>query len=296
MTTVTNAQNTAAISAGLPQAFQRPRLRYNWTGTAILALGSLFILIPLYFVFAMALKSQADTGMNSGLALPTELVWSNFAEAWKLVNAPRALMWSFIISAFTIAGQLLLSSMAAWAIVRNWRSAIFRYAFIYLLAAMFIPFTVVALPQIKLMAALGLDNPAGVIILHCMFSLSFNTLMFAAYIRSLPSELEESAVLDGCTTFQVFYKIVWPLLQPMAATIGIFAFLSSWNDFMMPSLIISTVSQQPLPVVQATFQNALTLNYNVAFASYAIAMIPSILGYIVGQRWIIAGVMRGAIK
>ena len=120
--------------------------------------------------------------------------------------------------------------------------------------------------------------------------------MFAAYIRSLPADLEESAVLDGCSTLEVFVKVVWPLLQPMAATVGIFAFLFSWNDFFMPSLIISAVSQQTLPVVQHTFQVSLQLNYNVAFASYAIAMIPSIIGYIIGQRWIIAGVMRGAIK
>ena len=82
----------------------------------------------------------------------------------------------------------------------------------------------------------------------------------------------------------------------MAATVGIFSFLGSWNDYMMPSLIISDVEKQTLPVVQASYQNSLTLDINVAFASYALAMIPAVVGYLVGQRWIIAGVMRGAIK
>lgn len=272
----------------------RPRVRYNEAGTAILMVGALFILVPLYFVLVMSLKSQTDTG--SGFALPSSFNWSNYAAAWKMVNAPVAFSMSVIISFIAVVGNVLLASMAAWAIVRNWYSRLFRVCFIYLLAAMFIPFTTLALPQVKLMAALGLDNPIGVGILHMMFGLSFNTLMFAAYIRSLPVELEESAMLDGCTTFEVFWKIVFPLLTPMAATVGIFAFLASWNDFFMPSLIISNVNQQTLPVVQSTYANSLTLNYNVAFASYAIAMIPAIVGYLVGQRWIIAGVMRGAIK
>ena len=271
-----------------------PRVRYNEAGSVILTVGALFILVPLYFVLVMSLKSQTDTG--SGFALPTSFNWSNYAAAWKMVNAPVAFSMSVTISFIAVVGNIMLASMAAWAIVRNWYSRLFRVCFIYLLAAMFIPFTTLALPQVKLMAALGLDNPVGVGILHMMFGLSFNTLMFAAYIRSLPVELEESAMLDGCTTFEVFWKIVFPLLTPMAATVGIFAFLASWNDFFMPSLIISNVTQQTLPVVQSTYANSLTLNYNVAFASYAIAMIPAIVGYLVGQRWIIAGVMRGAIK
>lgn len=129
-----------------------------------------------------------------------------------------------------------------------------------------------------------------------MFGLAFNTLMFSAFIRNLPEELEESAALDGATTFQIYRKIVFPLLTPMAATVGIFSFLGSWNDFMMPSLIIADTNQQTLPVVQNAYNSSLTLDINIAFASYALAMIPAIVGYLVGQRWIIAGVMRGAIK
>ena len=150
---------SGAGQTGVEQVLSRPKERVNWVTTAILAVGALFILVPLYFVFVMALKSQAETGSSAVLAPPMAPNWQNLADAWKLVNAPQALSMSVFITAFTIAGELLLSSTAAWAIVRNWNVAIFRYAFIYLLAAMFIPFTVVALPQIKLMAMLGLDNP-----------------------------------------------------------------------------------------------------------------------------------------
>ena len=115
---------------------------------------------------------------------------------------------------------------------------------------MFIPFPVIALPQIKLTATVGLDNPLGVAILHILFALSFNVLLYSAFLRSIPLELEESCRMDGCSTWQVFCKLILPLLAPMNATVAIFAFLGSWNDFMMPSLITSNPHQQTLPVVQ----------------------------------------------
>ena len=276
-------------------SFKPPR-RYSLKITTVLAVGSLVVLVPLYFIFAMSLKTGANSDAGAGFAFPWDPAFSNYSKAWEMVNAPVAFAWSVFISAIVIAGSVVLPAMVAWAVVRNWDSKFFKFSFIYLLAAMFIPFTVLVLPQIKLMAMLGLANPLGVAILHIMFGLSFNSLMYAAFIRNLPVELEESASMDGATQFQIFRKIVFPLLLPMAATIGIFAFLSSWNDFMMPSLIISNVKQQTLPVVQSSYNNSLTLDINVAFASYALAMIPAIVGYLIGQRWIIGGIMRGAIK
>ena len=106
----------------------------------------------------------------------------------------------------------------------------------------------VALPQIQLTGLVGLDNPVGVIILHIMFQLSFSVLLFTAFLRSIPIELEESARIDGASTWQTFWQLIFPLLAPMSATVGIFAFLYAWNDFMMPSLIIADPALQTLPV------------------------------------------------
>ena len=295
MTTAVNTDVGNAADDDLGPALKPPR-PYNLTTTTILAVGSLVVLVPLYFILAMSLKTGANTDAGAGFAFPWDPAWGNFAAAWEMVNAPVAFAWSVVISAIAVAGSILIPSMFAWAVVRNWEQKFFRFAFIFLLAGMFIPFVVLVLPQIKLMAGFGLSNPFGVAILHIMFGLAFNSLMFSAYIRNLPVELEESAALDGATPVQIYFKIVFPLLMPMAATVGIFAFLNSWNDYMMPSFIISDITQQTLPVVQASYRDALTLDINVAFASYALAMIPAIVGYLIGQRWIIAGVMRGAIK
>ena len=140
------------------------------------------------------------------------------------------------------------------------------------------------------------ERPLGVAVLHAMFQLSFSVVLYVAYLRSVPIELEESARIDGAGTVQVFRRIVLPLLAPMNATVGIFAFLASWNDFMMPSLITSDPALQTLPVVQSIFQTQFSNNYNVSFASYLMAMAPAIIVYLFTQRWVMEGVTQGAVK
>jgi raffinose/stachyose/melibiose transport system permease protein len=270
--------------------------RTNWPLTVVLALASLTVLAPLYITVSMAFKTSSQSVDDNVFALPAPFNPASFAEAWQLTRFPVAFGVSLAVAAITVVLTLLLSSLAAYAIVRNWSHRFFRWSFFYLLAAMFLPFPVVALPQIKLTALTGLDNPVGVGILHAMFQLSFSVLLYTAYLRSVPFELEESARIDGASTWQIFSRIVLPLLGPMNATVGIFAFLISWNDFMVPSLITADPVLQTLPVVQNIFQSEFGTDYNVAFASYLMAMAPTIVGYLFAQRWVISGVTQGAVK
>jgi raffinose/stachyose/melibiose transport system permease protein len=292
--------NTAAVAA--PAVLPRRRrnlpdgIRVNWGLTVILAICALIVLVPLYFAIAMALKSPAQTGTGTGFNFPWPLQWGNFRAAWDLTDTPLAFSMSLLVTVIAVVGEILVSALAAWSIVRNWDHWQFRATFVYLMLALFIPFPVVALPQVKLTAALGLDNPFGVAILHIMFQLAFNVLLFSAYIRSIPVELEESARIDGCSTWQTFRRVVMPLLAPISATVGIFAFLQSWNDFMMPQLVTANPKFQTLPVVQYLFQTQFTTNYNVAFASYLMALLPTLVAFLIGQRWVVSGIMRGSIK
>jgi raffinose/stachyose/melibiose transport system permease protein len=298
MSVAINPAAAAAVTTPEARRSKDPKESYrpNWVTTSLLLLASLTILIPLYFAITMSLKTAAEAASGTGLSWPAVPQWGNFAEAWTLTNFPRAFFISLLISVVSVAGAIVLSSMASYAIARNWERRAFRWSYIYLLAAMFIPFPVIALPQIKLTAAVSLDNPLGVAILHIMFQLSFSVLLYSAFLRSIPHELEESARIDGASTWQVFWKLIFPLLAPMNATVGIFAFLASWNDFMMPSLITANSELQTLPVVQNIFQQQFNTNYNIAFASYLMAMAPTIIVYIFAQRWVLSGVTRGAIK
>lgn len=268
----------------------------NWSLTLVLALCSLTVIVPLYVTVTMAFKTTAQAVDGNAFSVPAPPSVDGFAQAWSLTNFPRAFIISLVITAATVAGTILLGAFASYAISRNWSRRLFRYSFYYLLAAMFIPFPVLALPQIQLTGLAGLDNPGGVILLHIMFQLSFSVLLFTAFLRSIPLELEESARIDGASTWQTFWQLIFPLLAPMSATVGIFAFLASWNDFMMPSLITSDPSLQTLPVVQSIFQTQFSNNYNVSFASYLMAMAPAIIVYLFTQRWVMSGVTQGAVK
>jgi raffinose/stachyose/melibiose transport system permease protein len=270
--------------------------RVNWSGTIVLMLCAVTVLIPLYVTVSMAFKTQSQAVDGNAFSLPAPFSIDGFVAAWELTDFPRAFTISLLVTAFTVAGTIILAALASFAISRNWDRKLFRYSFYYLLAAMFLPFPVVALPQIQLTGLAGLDNPVGVTILHIMFQLSFSILLFTAFLRSIPAELEESARIDGATTWQTFWRLIFPLLAPMSATVGIFAFLASWNDFMMPSLIISDPASQTLPVVQNIFQTQFSNNYNVSFASYLMAMAPAIVVYLFTQRWVMEGVTQGAVK
>lgn len=300
MTTPTLAEATADLKQPSTPAAPRRRMsraqRGRWTLTILLAVCSLTILVPLYVTVSMAFKTTTQAVDGNAFSLPGPWSLDGFFQAWTLTNFPRSFAVSVGIAALSVAGTIILSALAAYAIARNWDRKVFRWSFFYLLAAMFRPFPVVALSQVSLSGMVHLDNPIGVTILHIMFQLSFSVMLFTAFLRSIPMELEESARIDGASTWQVFWQLIFPLLAPMSATVGIFAFLASWNDFMMPSLIISNPALQTLPVLQQMFQTQFSNNYNVSFASYLMAMAPSIVVYLFAQRWVMSGLTQGAIK
>ncbi|KJL48006.1 Trehalose transport system permease protein SugB [Microbacterium hydrocarbonoxydans] len=290
---------TLLTTEALTTRGRKPRIRMervNWSGTIILILCAVTVLLPLYVTISMAFKTSAQVADGNAFSLPAPFSIDGFVQAWTLTKFPVGAGISMLVTAGTVIATIVLAAFASYAIVRNWDRKLFRWSFFYLLAAMFVPFPVVALPQIQLTGRVGLDNPAGVIILATMFQLSFSVLLFTAFLRSIPLELEESARIDGATTWQTFWRIIFPLLGPMSATVGIFAFLYAWNDFMMPSLIISDPALQTLPVRQNLFQTQFSNNYNVSFASYLMAMAPAIVAYLFTQRWVMEGVTQGAVK
>ena len=269
--------------------------RVNWWLTALLVVLALTVFVPLYFTVITALKTPDQLG-GSGFALPTEVRWANFADAWTLTDFPRAALNSALITVSAVVLTLLTHSMVAYAIARNMHRRFFKGLFFYFISALFVPFPILMLPVAKQTAALGLDNPAGLVLLYVVYGLSFNIFIFTAYIRSIPVELEEAARMDGAGTWGVFWRVVFPLLTPMNATVGILTCLWAWNDFLLPLIIVSDPQQATLPLVQYVFQSQFQTNYTVAFASYLMAMAPLLVVYVFAQRWVISGVTRGAVK
>jgi raffinose/stachyose/melibiose transport system permease protein len=273
----------------------KKKRKTNWTVQILLILGSLFILFPLYLTVTIALKDPQQMA-QSLIAWPKQLHWENFSEAIQMTNFFQAFKNSAIITVLTVILTLLTNSMVAYAISRNFHKKTYKFLYYYLVSAMFVPFPIIMLPIVKQTSAWGMDNIVGLIILYAVYGLSFNIFVYVGYIRSIPKELEEAAMIDGAGTWKTFWKVIFPLLTPINATVGILTALWAWNDFMLPLILLSDKSEATLPLVQYVFQGQFSTNYNLAFASYIMALAPMIILYLFAQKWIINGVTKGAIK
>lgn len=269
--------------------------RTNWPVTTLLIVGTLLILLPLYLTITIAFKTPQEMAGNL-LALPKSWSLDNFTQAIEMTNFFNALGNSVFVTIFVVIFTVLTNSLVAYAIARNMHKKAYKFLFYYFVSAMFIPFPIIMLPIVKQTAAWGMDNLVGLIILYVVFNLSFNTFIYVGYIRSIPKELEEAAVIDGASTWGVFWRVIFPLLAPMNATVAIITCLGAWNDFMLPLVMLSDRDMATLPLVQYIFQSQFSTNYNLAFASYIMALAPMIVVYIFAQKWIISGVMKGSIK
>jgi raffinose/stachyose/melibiose transport system permease protein len=267
----------------------------NWWLTAFVAVCSLTILVPLYIAVVTALKSPAELTGNL-LALPQEPHWDNFAAAWQRASFSSALANTGLITVATVLLTLLSNSLVSYAIARNLNRRFFKGVYFYLLAAMFVPFPLIMLPLVQETSWLHLDNQAGLIVLYIVFGLSMNVFLYTPYIRSIPLALEEAARVDGATTWQLFWRIIFPLLGPMNATVGILTCVWAWNDFILPLVILTDPGSRTIQLAQYVFQGQFNTDYTVAFASYLMAMAPLLLVYVFAQRWVISGVTRGSVK
>jgi raffinose/stachyose/melibiose transport system permease protein len=303
---VTSAQAPAAATDASVEQHQRRRprprrrsgkepVRVNWWLTALMVVLALTVLIPLYFAIITALKTPEQM-TGAGFSLPSDPRWANFADAWRLTNYPRAALNSAIITVGAVVLTLLTNSMVAYAISRNMDKRLFKALYFYFVSALFVPFPIIMLPVVKQTSAFGLDNHVGLILLYVVYGLAFNIFVYVGYLQSLPRELEEAAAVDGASVWTTFWRVVFPLLAPINATVGILTCLWAWNDFLLPLVILASPNAQTLPLVQFVFQGQFNVNYSLAFASYLMALAPMVLVYLFAQRWIISGVTRGAVK
>ncbi|WP_314194167.1 carbohydrate ABC transporter permease [uncultured Arthrobacter sp.] len=297
MTTTTETASSAGSATPARGLRRRGRLsdRVNWPLTALAAVLALTVLIPLYLTVITALKTPDQLG-GSGFEWPSRVRLENFSDAWNLTNFPRALLNSAIVTVGAVVLTILSNSLVAYAIARNLHKRFFKFLYYFFVAALFVPFPIIMLPATKETALLGLDNPVGLFLLYTVYGLSFNVFVYTAFIRSIPRELEEAATMDGASTWGIFRRIIFPLLTPMNATVGILTCLWAWNDFLLPLVILSDPATRTLPLAQYVFQSQFNTNYTVAFASYLMALAPLLLVYLFAQRWVISGVMRGSIK
>lgn len=267
----------------------------------LLVLVILFIcfVFPFVLVVINAFKTQADITTNAlSLVGKHGFTFDNFPKAMEKMNFGNALVNSFIITTASTVLTILLSSMTAFLMVRNqWK--LNGILFGLMIASMVIPFQVLMIPLVSLYGGeFGiLNHRITLIFMHVGFSISMATFLFHGSIKTnVPVSLEEAATIDGCTRWQTFWKIVFPLLKPTVATVAIIDAMFFWNDYLLPSLVLGRKELYTLPIATQTFYGTYSTDMGLVMAALLLAMLPILILYLFLQRYIVEGVTAGAVK
>ena len=272
-----------------------------WGRTLLLILLALTIVFPLYMTVIIAFKQPTEmtNDVSGALALPKHFSFQNFIQAIQTTDFFHTIGNSLFITIVTLIVVVIFHSMAAYAIGRKMnKHKSFNFLYLYFISGMFVPFSMLMLPLVKETSIIGIDNKLGLIILYTVFFFQMNLLLYTGYLKNIPLALEEAAYVDGATTWTTFWKVIFPLLKPMHATVIVLTALSVWNDVMTPLVILSGGSGKDttLPLAQLLFQTQFGTNYNLAFASYLLALVPILILYLFAQKQIINGVVNGSVK
>lgn len=273
--------------------------KVNWPVTILLIIGCLTIFFPLYMAVIIAFKqpSEMTNDIAGALSFPSSWSFDNFAEAMRVTDFWNSLGNSLLITVVTVVLTLIIHSLAGYAIGRSMaRSKFYNFAYLYIVSGMFVPFAILMMPLVKQTAQLGIANRFGVIVLYVVFYMPMNLLLYAGYLKNIPIALEEAAFVDGSTTWNTFWKIIFPIMKPMHATVAVLTAMQVWNDVMTPLVIMSGTGKNTLPLAQLNFQTQFGTNYNLAFASYLLALLPILIFYVICQKQILNGVVNGAVK
>ena len=273
--------------------------RVNWPVTILLILGLITVIFPLYLTVVIAFKKPSEmTNSISGiLSLPKSWSLENFAEAMQVTDFWHSLGNSILITVITVVISIILHSMIGYAIGRNkGKSKFYKFAYLYIVSGMFVPFAILMMPLVKQTSQMGIANAVGVVICYVVFYMPMNVLLYSGYLTNIPIALEEAARVDGASTWKTYWSIIFPIMKPMHATVAVLTALGTWNDVMTPLVIMSGSGMNTLPLAQLTFQTQFGTNYNLAFASYLLALLPILIFYLICQKQILNGVVNGAVK
>ena len=264
----------------------------------LLILGCITVFFPLYMTIVIAFKSPSEmtNDIAGALSLPNSWSLDNFIEAMKVTNFWHSLANSLLITISTIVLVILIHSLAGYAIGRNMKKKGYKFIYFYLISGMFVPFAIIMMPIVKQTAVMGIANRFGVVLLYVVFNLPMNLMLYTGYLKNIPLDLEKAASIDGASTWKTYWKVIFPLMKPMHATVAVLTALGTWNDVMLPLILLSGTGQNTLPIAQLNFQSQFGTNYNLAFASYLLALIPILIFYVFCQKHIINGVVNGAVK
>ena len=252
------------------------------------------LLFPFFWMVATSLKTLTESSQIPPVWLPLKPQWNNYSEMFNIAPLGRFYFNSIVVAVFTTLGAVFTSSLAAFAFARlefRGRDVLF---FLYL-ASMMIPSQVTMIPAFIIVRDLGwIDTYRGLIIPGCFTA--FGTFLLRQFFMTIPRDLEDAAVIDGCSPFQVYRRIILPLATPALAALSIFVFLASWNNLLWPLIVTSKLEMRTIPVGLTFFQGQHFSMWHLLMAASVVSLVPLILVYIVAQKYFVEGITLGALK
>lgn len=258
-------------------------------------------LFPVYIVVVNSFKSRSEL-YESMLALPASLNFEYYEKAMKKMNFLRSVGNSVLITVVAIFFIVILASMTAWMLVRT-NNVLSTVIFNVFVATMLIPFQTLMMPLMQEMGWIRdtlhismMDNKGGLIYMYIGFGASMAVFLYHGFVKSIPVSLEEAATIDGCSKLGVFWKIVFPMLKPTTMTVIILDVIWIWNDYLLPSLVLTSKANRTIPLSTFSFFGQFTIQWNMAMAGLTLTIIPVVIFYLCAQKYIIKGVAAGAVK
>ena len=256
-----------------------------------------FVILPFVWMIASAFKSQRELFAYPPTFFPTVWKWQNFTEAASRGSISFAHMFlnSMKIAIPVTVFNILFSSMAGYSFARlrfKFRDAIFMM----FIASMMVPYAITLIPRFLLFKDLGFYDTYIPLILPVMFGTAFSIFLTRQFFMTLPKELEEAAIVDGCSHFRIWWQVFMPLTKPIIATLAVFQFQGAYNDFLGPVIYIATDSKFTVQMGLNSFRNSFTSRYDLIMAGSILALIPVVVLFIICQKYIVRGIVMGGVK
>lgn len=264
---------------------------------SVLILAAILFLSPVFIVLFNSFKGELYIS-DSPFSLPDSDTFAgleNYIDGIEKTQFLSAFGWSLFITVFSVAAIVLFTSMTAWYIVRvkNIFTKILYYLFVF---SMIVPFQMVMFTMTKTAGELSLDTPWGIVIIYLGFGAGLAVFMFTGFLKSVPMEIEEAAMIDGCTPLQTFFMVVFPILKPTAITVAILNAMWIWNDYLLPYLLIGS-EYRTIPIAVQYLRGGYgSVDMGALMAMLVLSIIPIIVFYLFCQKYIIKGIVAGAVK
>lgn len=276
---------------------QKRNIIFNILSYILLTAAALIFVAPIAIVLMNSFKSKFYIS-GEPFKLPDGETFEgilNYTEGVAKTGFFKAFGWSVFITVFSVAAIVLFTSMTAWYITRQkskFTSALY-YAFVF---SMIVPFQMVMFTLTKTANTLHLDNPVGIVFIYLGFGAGLSVFMFSGFVKSIPLEIEEAAMIDGCGPLQTYFRVVFPILKPTAITVAILNAMWVWNDYLLPYLVIGSEYKTVPIAIQYLKGGYGSVDMGAMMAMLVLAIVPIVIFYLFSQKYIIKGVVAGAVK